>query len=171
MLGEAMIPQSPSTIVPLFVQKLLALITEKFVPEPSREDAAKIMNENQGPLNVSATALFQADFEKQWEDIHRALYQLQLAKLSPQAAFSALEPPLSLSGVIVVWAFLSFPVPRILLFSAIAMMIIVSGVALFMSFVQYENYVNGATVQAFLFDRYLDKKDASGDHSRDSNSD
>jgi hypothetical protein len=161
VLGGAMVPQDPLINAALFGEKIISWINEHFVQESQKEQAAQILKQGQAPLALEATKIFQEDFEKQWEEIHRTLHHLQgpeVAQTKTKAIVS-MELPLSLAGVIFSWYVLSFPVPHVLLTLAFIITGTLSVLVCFHGYFLLENYINGNSVQAFLFQHHLGKKD------------
>jgi hypothetical protein len=161
VLGGAMVPQAPLINASLFGEKIISWINEHFVQESHKEQAAEILKQGQVPLTLEATKIFQEDFEKQWEEIHRTLHHLQSPAdaQTKTKAIASLELPLSLAGVIFSWYVLSFPVPRILLTLAFILTGTLSALVCLQGYFLLENYINGNSVQAFLFQHHLGKKD------------
>jgi hypothetical protein len=164
-----MVPQDPLINASLFGEKIISWINERMVQESQKEQAAQILKQGQGALTLEATKLFQEDFEKQWEEIHRTLHYLQSSAESQTKtkAIMSMELPLSLAGVIFSWHLLSFPAPHILLTLAFIITGILSAVVFFQGYLLLENYLNGNSVQAFLFQRHLSKKDGVADPEQD----
>jgi hypothetical protein len=85
-----------------------------------RLSLTKVSIPDDAQLKLEAMKIFAPDFDEQWSDIHRGLYQLQMKGQNPsEAILGALEPTLSVAGAIVVWRWLSFPIPLALHWAAI----------------------------------------------------
>ena len=106
--------------------------------------------------------MFAPDFEEQWNDIHKGLYRLQMKEHNPsEAVLGAIEPTLSVAGAIIVWRWLSFPVPLVLQSAAIVTFAYFGLALLLLGIGQGFSYLDGSSLQSFLFEQLLNRSKAA----------
>jgi hypothetical protein len=109
-------------------------------------------------LKLEAMKIFGPDFEEQWNDIHKGPYQLQMKEQSPsETLVGGLEPTLSVAGAIIVWRWLSFPIPPVLQWAAIVTFAYFGLILLVTGFMHGIYYMDGSSLQSFLFEQLLDR--------------
>jgi hypothetical protein len=102
---------------------------------------------------------------QQWDHVYKALYQIETRR-RPAEEILAFEPVLSIAAAVLVWCWgLSYDVPSLLRFAAIATFVI-SGIAvILLGSAKAFDYYNGISVQALLFEETLKRRSDDGGHS------
>jgi hypothetical protein len=156
VLGGAMAPQAPDANAAALVERLLAFFGRAANNQASEPRQGPISDEAQ--LKLEAMKIFAPDFEEQWNDIHKGLYQLQMKDQNPsEAVMASLEPTLSVAVAIIVWRWLSFPVPLVLQWAAIMTFAYMGLALLLLGIGQGFNYMDGSSLQSFLFEQLLNR--------------
>ena len=149
-----MVPQLPEVNADALAKRLLAAFgrAENQASEPGQAPSAEEVQ-----IKIAAMNVFAPDFEEQWNDIHKGLFQLQSKEQSPsETVILALEPTLSVGAAIIVWHWLAFPVPLalhlagIVTFTYFGVTLIAAGIG------HGINYMDGSSLESFLFRTFLD---------------
>ncbi len=160
VLGSAMVPQSPEANADALAKRLLAYFgraDNNQTSEPARDSIP-----DEAHLKILAMKIFQPDFEEQWNDIYKGLFQLQSKEQSPSETVAiALEPTLSVAAAIIVWRWLAFPVPIVLQWAAIVTFAYFGVTLIAVGIVHGINYMDGSSLESFLFRKLLDRTNGS----------
>lgn len=157
LLGGAMVPQVPDANATALVEKLLAFFGKADNDQASESHHVSIPNEVQLQLKLEAVKMFAPDFEEQWNDIQKGLYQLQMKERSPSEALIGLEPTLSVAAAIIVWRWLSFPIPLALHWAAIVTFAYFGVTLILLGIGHGIDYMDGSSLLSFLFEQLLDR--------------
>jgi hypothetical protein len=157
VLGSAMVPQVPDMNATALVEKLLALFGKKDNEQASESHQASIPDEVQLQLKLEAVKMFAPDFEEQWNDMQKGLYQLQMRERNPSEALIGLEPTLSVAAAIIVWRWLSFPIPLALNWAATVTFTYFGVTLLLLGIGHGIDYMDSSSQLSFLFEQLLDR--------------
>jgi len=102
--------------------------------------------------------IFAPDYEEQWNDIHKGLFQLQSKEQGPsETVMLALEPTLSVAAAIIVWHWLALPVPLVLHVAGIVTLAYFGVTLIAAGIGNGISYMDGSSLESFLFRTFLDR--------------
>jgi hypothetical protein len=155
LLGKATAPMSPGSTATALVNRLVAYFVGASTNQTAEPPQKLISDETQ--LKVEAMKILALDVEEQWNDIHQGLYQLQIKTHNPADILVGIEPILSVAAAVIVWRWLSFPVPVAFYYAAIVIFVYMGLTLLIGGMGHGLNYMNGSTLHSFLVERLLDR--------------
>jgi hypothetical protein len=145
-------PRSAEDNTQDFVEKITKWIRERY------GEQALDLNDRTDQLRTEATKLFTAEHNEQWDTIHSALGILApLLKNRTMSTLEGLELPSALAAAIVVWTWLSYPVPPLVYSASKVVFAFLGVITLFQAMSDTVDIYVGRSMEAWLLQQHLKK--------------
>jgi hypothetical protein len=157
VFGPSLIPRTPEENSRDFPDRLLAALTPS-TGAPSDGEISNQIDQAREALRLEAFKIFAADHEQQWEQLHKALYQVEARRSNPvEALICSIEPTLSVAASVFVWRWLSFTVPAPIYVAGIVSFVVIGGMLFVHGLARGPDYIDAISLQAFLLEELLDR--------------